>query len=134
MITLNLLKFIENNNLGEIDKDLFWQKMTLGEIGVYISSIGNPTVRGNRTMTSFEMYSRGNNDVDGYKRLKDIVDLLNASYSVCKLPSVSITEGNQTISVDAVENITIMPCSTITNGGLDDNNRIIWTATGTIYH
>jgi hypothetical protein len=134
MITLNLLKFIENNNLGEIDKDLFWQKMTLGEIGVYISSIGNPTVRGNRTMTSFEMYSRGTNDVDGYKRLKDIVDLLNASYSVCKLPSVSITEGNQTISVDAVENITIMPCSTITNGGLDDNNRIIWTATGTIYH
>lgn len=131
MITLNLLKLLENNNLGEIDKDLFWQKMTLGEYGVYISSIGNPTVRGNRTMTSFEMYSRGRNDVDGYKRLKNIVDFLNASYSICKLPSVSL--GNQVIA-DAVENITIMPCSTITNGGLDDNNRIIWTATGTIYH
>lgn len=134
MITLNLLQLLENNNLGEINKDLFWQKMTLGEYGVYISSIGNPLVRGNRTMTSFEMYSRGKNDVDGYKRLKDIVDFLNASYSICKLPSVYKTEGNQIISVDAVENITIMPCSTISNGGLDDNNRIIWTAQGSIYH
>lgn len=131
MITLNLLKLLENNNLGEIDKNLFWQKMTLGEYGVYISSIGNPLVRGNRTMTSFEMYSRGRNDVEGYKQLKDIVDFLNASYSICKLPSVSI---NNIVVADEVENITIMPCSTISNGGLDDNNRIIWTATGSIYH
>lgn len=133
MITLNLLQFIENHELGEINKDLFWQKMTLGKIGVYISSIGNPTTRGNRTMTSFEMYSRGTNDVDGYKRLEAIVKLLNASYSVCTLPSVSIVEGDTTIHADEVENITIMPCSTISNGGLDDNGRIIWTATGTIY-
>ena len=131
MITLNLLKLLENNNLGEIDKNLFWQKMTLGEYGVYISSIGNPLVRGNRTMTSFEMYSRGKNDVEGYKQLKNIVDFLNASYSICKLPSVSI---NNIVVADEVENITIMPCSTISNGGLDDNNRIIWTATGSIYH
>lgn len=131
MITLNLLKLLENNNLGEIDKNLFWQKMTLGENGVYISSIGNPLVRGNRTMTSFEMYSRGKNDVEGYKQLKNIVDFLNASYSICKLPSVSI---NNIVVADEVENITIMPCSTISNGGLDDNNRIIWTATGSIYH
>jgi hypothetical protein len=131
MITLNLLKYMEDNGLGEIDKDLFWQKLTLGEKGVYISSIGNPTTRGNRTMTSFEMYSRGTSDVDGYKRLEAIVNLLNASYSVCSLPSVSI---DGVVVADEVDNITIMPCSTITNGGLDDNNRIIWTATGTIYH
>ncbi len=131
MITLNLLKYIENQGLGEIDKDLFWQKLTLGEIGVYISSIGNPTTRGNRTMTSFELYSRGHSDVDGYKRLEAIVNLLNASYSVCNLPSVSL-DGE--LIAEEVENITIMPCSTISNGGLDDNGRIIWTATGTIYH
>lgn len=82
-------------------------------------------------MTSFEMYSRGKNDVEGYKQLKNIVDFLNASYSICKLPSVSI---NNIVVADEVENITIMPCSTISNGGLDDNNRIIWTATGSIYH
>lgn len=130
MITLNLLKLLENNNLGTIDTDLFWEKLTLGKTGVYISSIGNPTTRGNRKIWSFELYSRGTSDPDGYKRLKDIVDFLNASYSVCKLPSVSI--GEKPIA-DEVENITIMPCSTISNGGLDDNGRIIWTATGTIY-
>ena len=131
MITLNILKLLEDNGLGEIDKDLFWQKLTLGKIGVYISSIGNPLTRGNRTMTSFELYSRGTSDVDGYRRLEAIVSFLNSSYSVCNLPSVSIGD---TVIADEVENITIMPCSTISNGGLDDNNRIIWTATGTIYH
>lgn len=130
MITLNLLKLLENNGLGQIEKDLFWQKMTLGKIGVYIASIGNPTNRGNRSMYSFELYSRGSTDVAGYRQLKDIVDFLNASYSVCTLPAVSI---NGTQIADEVENITIMPCSTISNGGLDDNGRIIWTATGTIY-
>lgn len=134
MITLNLLKLLENNNLGEIDKDLFWQKLTLGNIGVYISSIGNPTERGNRQMYSFEMYSRGTTDVDGYKRLEAIVNFLNSSYDVCTLPSVTIQTKDGDIEVDEVENITIMPCSTISNGGLDDNGRIIWTATGTIYH
>lgn len=130
MITLNLLKLLENNGFGTIDRDLFWQKMTLGKNGVYIASIGNPTNRGSRSMQSFELYSRGTTDVAGYRQLKDIVDFLNASYSVCELPSVSI---NGTEIAEKVENITIMPCSTISNGGLDDNGRIIWTATGTIY-
>lgn len=130
MITLNLLKLLENNGFGTIEKDLFWQKMTLGKTGVYIASIGNPTTRGNRSMQSFELYSRGSTDVAGYRQLKDIVDFLNASYSVCTLPAVSI---NGTLIAYEVENITIMPCSTISNGGLDDNGRIIWTATGTIY-
>ena len=85
MITLNLLKLLENNGLGQIEKDLFWQKMTLGKNGVYIASIGNPTTRGNRSMHSFELYSRGTTDVAGYRQLKNIVDFLNASYSVCTL-------------------------------------------------
>ena len=130
MITLNLLKLLENNGFGTIDQNLFWQKMTLGKNGVYIASIGNPTNRGSRLMHSFELYSRGASDVAGYRQLKEIVDFLNSSYSVCSLPSVSI---NGTEIAEEVKNITIMPCSTISNGGLDDNGRIIWTATGTIY-
>lgn len=127
MITLNLLKLLENNNLGTIDKDLFWEKLTLGKIGVYVSSLGATNERGSRRTQTFELYSRGNSDVAGYRRLKDIVDFLNASYSVCTLPAVdNISE--------PIENITIMPMSSIVNGGLDDNGRIIWTATGTIYY
>lgn len=127
MITLNLLKLLENNNLGTIDKDLFWEKLTLGKIGVYVSSLGATNERGSRRTQTFELYSRGNSDVAGYRRLKDIVDFLNASYSVCTLPAVdNISE--------PIKNITIMPMSSIVNGGLDDNGRIIWTATGTIYY
>lgn len=127
MITLNLLKLLEDNNLGTIDKDLFWEKLTLGKIGVYVSSLGATNERGSRRTQTFELYSRGNSDVAGYRRLKDIVDFLNASYSVCTLPAVdNISE--------PIENITIMPMSSIVNGGLDDNGRIIWTATGTIYY
>lgn len=40
MITLSLLKFIENNGLGVIDQDLFWQKLTLDKVGIYIADIG----------------------------------------------------------------------------------------------
>lgn len=131
MITANLLQLLENNGLGEIGKDLFWEKLTLGEYGVYISSIGNRSDRGERRVQTFELYSRGKTDTAGYKRLKAIVDFLNSSYEVCSLPAV-YEDGVQ--KSEAIERITIMPCSSITNGGLDDNNRIIWTATGMIYY
>ena len=134
MMTLNLLQLLENNNLGTIDVDLFWEKLTLGKVGVYITSIGNPSERGKRKIQSFELYSRGTTDVDGCKRLKDIVDFLNSSYSVCSLPQVVDKKDQKTILSEEVENITIMPCSTITDGGRDDNGRIIWTATGTILY
>lgn len=127
MITLNLLKLLEDNNFGIIDKDLFWEKLTLGKIGVYVSSLGDTNERGMRRSQTYELYSRGSSDVAGYRKLKEIVEFLNASYSVCTLPAVdNISE--------PIENITIMPLSSITNGGLDDNGRIIWTATGTIYY
>lgn len=127
MITLNLLKLLEDNNFGTIDEDLFWEKLTLGKIGVYVSSLGDTNERGMRRSQTYELYSRGSSDVAGYRKLKEIVEFLNASYSVCTLPAVdNISE--------PIENITIMPLSSITNGGLDDNGRIIWTATGTIYY
>lgn len=131
MITLNLLQLLENHNLGTIDVDLFWEKMTLGKIGVYISSLGNPTTRGSRRIQSFELYSRGTSDVDGCRRLRDIVDFLNSSYGVCTLPRV--TSGDEVLS-EQIENVTIMPCSSVTDNGLDENGRIIWTATGTILY
>ena len=88
MITLNLLKLLENNGFGTIDRDLFWQKMTLGKNGVYIASIGNPTNRGSRSMQSFELYSRGTTDVAGYRQLKDIVDsFTQLDWLQCSKPS-----------------------------------------------
>lgn len=131
MITANLLQLLENNGLGKLGETLFWEKLTLGEVGVYIASIGNRTERGERRAQTFELYSRGKTDTDGYKRLKAIVDFLNSAYEVCSLPAV-YEDG--VLKSESIERITIMPCSSITNGGLDDNGRVIWTATGMIYY
>lgn len=131
MITLSLLKFIENNGLGVIDTDLFWQKLTLDKVGIYIADIGQTKERGGRNIVQFELYSRGDNDVDGYKRLQAILDLLNNNYVVCNLPSVQ--NGSQTIT-EGFSNVTIMPPSSISNYGLDSQGRIIYSATGTLYY
>lgn len=128
MITLSLLKYLEDEGLGKIDEDLFFQKLTLDKVGVYIQDIGGDQPRGMRHSQGYELYSRGTNDVDGYRRLKEIVDKLNDSFGVCELPAVppATTEG--------YSNVTIMPPSSITNTGLDDNGRVIYSCTGTIYY
>lgn len=131
MITLSLLKFIENNGLGVIDQDLFWQKLTLDKVGIYIADIGQTKERGGRNVVQFELYSRGENDVDGYKRLQAVLDLLNNNYVACALPSVQ--NGSKTIT-EGFSNVTIMPPSSISNYGLDSQGRIIYSATGTLYY
>lgn len=131
MITLSLLKFIENNGLGVIDQNLFWQKLTLDKVGIYIADIGQTKERGGRNVVQFELYSRGNSDVDGYKRLQAVLDLLNNNYVVCALPSVQSGSG---VITEGFSNVTIMPPSSISNYGLDSQGRIIYSATGTLYY
>lgn len=131
MITLSLLKFIENNGLGVIDQNLFWQKLTLDKVGIYIADIGQTKERGGRNVVQFELYSRGSDDVDGYKRLQAVLDLLNNNYVVCALPSVQSGSG---VITEGFSNVTIMPPSSISNYGLDSQGRIIYSATGTLYY
>lgn len=134
MITLNLLQLLENNGFGTIDENLFWEKLTLGKVGVYISSLGETRTRAERRIQSFELYSRGSSDLAGCRKLQDIVSFLDSAYSICTLPQVVSKDNPSEILSEAIENITIMPCSSITDNGLDDNGRIIWTATGTILY
>lgn len=127
MITINLLKYLEDNGFGKIDESLFWQKLALGRNGVYIADLGATSERGEQRATRFELYSRGASDVQGFKQLEKIVRFLNGSFNVCTLPAVEgITE--------EAKNVTIMPLSTIASSGLDENGRTIFTATGLIYH
>ncbi len=126
MITLSLLKYLEDNGFGQIDNDLFFEKLALDKIGVYISNIGNAQERGMRRTQSYELYSRGKNDVDGYKRLNKIVNFLNGSYGACQLPAVP------PVTDEGFVNVTIMPLSTISSVGVDANGRVIYSATGTI--
>lgn len=127
MVTLSLLKFLENNGIGTIDQDLFWEKMGLGKVGLYITDLGSSRDRGGRQMTNYQIFSRGKTDVDGYQKLEEVAKLLNSSYSVCMLPEVPpVTEYYYS-------NVTIMPVSTISNDGLDGNGRVIFSITGVIY-
>lgn len=126
MITLSLLKWLEDNNLGQIDVDLFWQKLTLDKVGIYLSDIGNEISRGMRKTQSFELISRGIDDVDGYKRLQDVLDFIRDNYGNCSLPSVP------PISNVGYQKITVEQTSTITSVGLDGQGRMIYSAQGKI--
>lgn len=128
MITLSLLKYLENNGFGTIDVDLFWQKLGLDKKGLYISDLGQEQERGQRISQLYELYYRGTSDTDGYKKLQAIVNFLNDSYGVCELPAVPpVTESGYS-------NVVIMPLSTISSMGEDANGRIIYSATGRIYY
>lgn len=135
MITLSLLQFLENNNLGTVDTDLFWQKLSLkdekGEPakGIFIVDLGQSANRGERKHLRYELYSRGKNDVEGLARLQEIIDFLDRSFSNCTLPACPLVAGSNSYT-----NVTIMPLSTPTNVGEDENGRIIWSATGVLIY
>lgn len=129
MITLSFLKLLEDEGFGTIDVDLFFQKLTLDKKGIYISDIGDPVERHSRDTQSYELLARGANDVDGYQRLKNIRKFLVTEYqNICELPAVSLPTG----ATEAYTNVELSKPSTITNVGLDDQNRIIYSMTGTI--
>lgn len=126
MITLSLLQYLSDNGFGTIDQNLFWQKLPLSKKGIFVLDIGQAQDRGMRRTQRYELYSRGNNDIEGYENLVQIINFLNDHYGqACTLPKASVYAGST-----AYENVTIMPLSTPTNVGEDANGRIIWSTTG----
>lgn len=129
MITLSLLKLLDENGFGTFEEDLLFQEMPLDFTGVYITDIGDPVARGSRDSQSYQLLSRGENNVDGHKRLDEIRKFLaNAYGQICELPPVEAYE------VEGYMNVTIMKPSTVTSVGLDVNDRMIYSVTGTIIY
>lgn len=129
MITLSFLKLLENEGFGTIDQDLFFQKLTLDKKGLYIADISSSLERGSRKSQSFELYARGDSDVSGYTMLSEVLQFLHDSYAdVCELPPVP------PISTAEYKNVTILPLSSITNVGLDGNNRVIYSIQGQLIY
>ena len=128
MITIALLKFLEDNNIGTIDKDLFWQNIDIDAEGLYIVNIGQAQPRGTRRVQRYEIYVRNKSKLEGLKLIESVIELVNNSYSVCSLPAV--TE----YGVNGYNNITLMPLSTPTRVGEDANGRIIWSTSGNIIY
>lgn len=128
MVSLSLLKFFELSDLGTIDENLFWEKLGLGENGLYITDLGGSQERGARRTLNFQIYSRDVSDVAAYQRLQKVVDLLTSSFAVCTLPPVP------PITDYGYNNVTILPPSEITSHGPDANGGVVYSITGQLYY
>jgi len=129
MITLSFLKLLEDEGFGTIDVDLFFQKLTLDKKGIYIADLGNVVPQGTRDVQGYELLARGSSDVDGYKKLTEIRNfLITNRHEICDLQAVPL------ITSKVYTNIDIEKPSTITNVGLDAQNRIIYSMTGSIIY
>ena len=127
IITLSILQWLSDNGFGTIDEDLFWEKLGLGKVGLYISDVGDTQDRSTLPSTTYEIYSRGTNDLDGYKRLQAVADFIKGSYGVCNLPAAS------GYTDEGYENITLDPPTTISSVGEDGNGRMIYSITGRVH-
>lgn len=128
MVTLSLLKLLENNGFGKIDVDLFWEKMGVGKEGLYISDIGGSNTRGGRPTTTYQIYCRGASDVEGYQKLQAVADFLTRSEAICNLPAVP------PITDYGYGGVTLLPTSSISAVGADISGRMIYSITGQLYY
>lgn len=127
MITLSLAKHLQDEGFGTIDVDIFYQKLTLDKKGIYIADIGESVGRFARDSQGYEILSRGTTDVSGYQILQDIRKyLINNYQDICELPAVP------PITTESYTNVHLTKPSSITNVGLDAQNRVIYSITGSI--
>lgn len=133
MVTLRILKLLEDNGFGTMSIDtpvtengLYFENLPQDCTGVAIFSRGAPMARGLRRTQAFDLYSRGENNVDGYKTLEQITELMLDSFAVCTLPEIA--------GVDETEysSVSITPISNIENAGADENNRVLYSMTAQV--
>lgn len=133
MVTLRILKLLEQNGFGTVDingtvktNGLYFEKLPQGKTGVAIFSRGAAMGHGMRLTQAFDLYSRGTNDVEGYRKLEQIAELMTDSFTVCTLPKIT--------GIDETEytNCSIVPISNIENAGQDENDRVLYTITAQI--
>lgn len=124
--TLSLLKLLENNGFGKIDESLFFEKMPLGATGAYISSVGYTQAKGERRRQGYDIYLRGNSDIEARQLAENIANFLSQT-NVCILPAVPPI-------ADQTENVELTPANTPTSLGLDDTGRVLYRISGTIYY
>lgn len=127
MITLALLKLLEENEFGQIGRSLFWQKMPLGKTGLFITNLAVSGRRGERKSQRFEIFSIGDDDVDGLKKIEAVAEFLRNSYAINNLPAV------EDISRE-FENVAIMPPSTVSSLGQNEQGRVVYSISGEIYY
>ena len=128
IVTLSLLQYLQDNGLGVLDHNLFWEKLGLGLDGLYITDLGTNQNRGLMHRITYEMFSRDKDDLVAFTKLQQVANFLQDSYEVCRLPAVP------QYGAEMIKNVTIMPPSAITNAGEDTNGHIIYSLNGSIIY
>lgn len=133
MVTLHILKLLENEGFGTIDTDLFWEEVPLDsksnpKDGVWIVSRGTAISRLNVEIQAFDIYARYPNKLTTHRKLKDILNFLKEAYgTVCDLPDVPPYSG------DEYKQVIIEPTSSIENVGSDENEKIVKVISGLVH-
>lgn len=134
MITLHILKLLEDNGFGVVqltgstpNATLFFEKLPSETVGIYIRSRGTPQNRGKRTTQAFDLYARGKDDLDGALQLEAISEFFDSIYgTTCSLPILP------EYSESEYKNVMIQPTSSINNLGADSTDRLIYQTSGQI--
>lgn len=132
MVTLHLLKLLEDEGFGTINTDLFWEDAPLNSAGVpkdgvWIVTRGSEVSRVDAGIQAFDIYARYANKVTCAQKLEDIlVYLRNAYQEVCELPTVPPQSDTQYI------NVSIQPTSGVENVGTDDQEKIVKVISGEV--
>ena len=125
MITLHILKLLEDGGFGTIDSDLFFEEVPLDtsgkpKNGLWIVPRASQVTSRNVRVQQFDIYTRYTNKLTGSKKLEDILEYFeHNSDKPCELPDVP------PYSSTIYTNIRIIPLSSIENVGTDENNKIV---------
>lgn len=132
MVTLHILRLLQDAGFGTIDTNLFWEEAPLDANGnpiegVWIVTRGAPVSRISVTTQAFDIYERYSNKITTAKKLEAILHYLQDSYGlVCDLPAVPPH------SLTNYTNATITPTSGVENVGTDENDKIVKVISGEI--
>lgn len=134
MVTLHVLKLLEDNGFGTIDTDLFWEEAPLNANGdpakgVWIVSRAAPLSRVNVTTQPFDIYARFGNKLETHSILENILHFLQDQYGeTCELPTV--TPYSETLYT----NVRLTPTSGIERTGTDQQDMIVMSISGQVQY
>lgn len=122
MVTLHILRYLQDNGFGTIDTSLFFEKLPIDKNGIAIFSRGGESAYGRRTSSQrFDLYSRGTSDLTGADKLDKIRTFFADNYdSLCELPVIPGVS-NRIFGKARITNI-----GNVENIGFDENDRVLY--------
>lgn len=132
MVTLHILKLLQDEGFGTVDTNLFWEEVPLDsngdpKDGIWIVSRGSEVSRTSLHIQAFDLYARYSNKVTTSQNLENLLEYLQTAFEeVCYLPEFPPYSTNQ------YTNVRIVPTSGIENVGTDDNEKIVKVISGEV--